>query len=76
MRPPGPATPFAAFGIGSGSGMPPASATVKSWVYRPVNTALPDVNSTAPPSAVNAWTMSAPGCHVSRAGTPPSTGTT
>ncbi len=34
-----------------------------------------DANNTRLPSGVQPWTVSAPGCHVSRVGSPPSVGT-
>ncbi|CAN5303445.1 hypothetical protein BH09GEM1_BH09GEM1_42150 [soil metagenome] len=51
----------AALGMGSFVSGPPVIGTVKSWVYRLVWLERPLVNSTAFPSGVKPWTMSASG---------------
>ena len=61
--------------MGSACGKSASSPTVKNFAPRGAFSRL-DEKTTRCPSGVQPWTMSGPGCHVSRRGSPPSTGTT
>jgi len=74
--PSGESAPRKAYGGSSRTGAPPFTGTVKSWLYRPLKTVRDDEKTIDCPSGVNPCTPSRPGCHVSRLGTPPATGTT
>src|SRR6185503_7095574 len=69
--------PWYARGRGIGSSTPPVAGTVQN-LGAPLgaHVARVEENSTDLPSGVQPSTMSAPGCQVSRCGSPPSAGTT
>ena len=69
--------PWNARGIAIGSSMPPSAGTVQNrGAPLGAHVAREVANITDFPSAVQPCTLSAPGCHVSRFGSPPSAGTT
>ena len=56
--------------------MPPFAGTVQNrGVAFGADVCRPDANMMLAPSGVQPCTVSAPGCHVSRTGSPPLTGT-
>jgi hypothetical protein len=69
--------PWYARGSVIGCSTPPSNGTVQNrGAALGVALARPDANITDLPSGVQPCTVSAPGCQVSRRGSPPSAGTT
>ena len=74
--PSGEIEPAWARGMTMGCGSPPVVATVHSLGSASGTPVRVETNTTRWPSGVHPRTWSAPGCQVSRRGSPPSTGTT